>query len=402
MDASHDAEFKIRKQAIRSFLQGNLTQKEIYENLNKSRYWFEYWLQQYQKAGLEGLHSKSPGWPIGKARKFPSRLISEIINIRKRLEEDLEEYFYGAEKIAQDLLALGYNNNEIPAISYIKKVLSQQGCVRQTRAKNYTPLKGYPEAFLNSLDLLCQMDFIGYKRIYKSNYPIHFLALAYRELKYGHIWRIKAEKNSIIIPLLFEFWQLNPKPTVVQMDNDWAFAGSGSAKGTISHMVRFLFALGITPLFIPESSPWRNGAVEGLASVFARKFWQKHDFKNLVHIDKELQIFNEKTKDYRIKRIKLDLSKYDTISKQRSFSKRLITGYKFKDSDVIYFIRLGRSYNGRIGVKVLNYKITVPDEFLNHYVLVELHIASRELFLYQETEDKQLIEIRKSKIKLKI
>jgi hypothetical protein len=204
------------------------------------------------------------------------------------------------------------------------------------------------------------------------------------------------------MPLLFEFWQLNPKPIVAQMDNDWAFAGSGSAKGTISHMSRFLLALGITPLFIPESSPWRNGAVEGLASIFSRKFWQKHEFRNLVHIDKELKVFNNKTKAYKIKRLNLDLAKYERIPKKRSFSKKLVAGYKFKSSDIIYFIRLGRSYSRHTGVKVLNYKITVPEEFLNHYILIKLHVSSGEVFLYQEIEDKQLIEIKKSKIKLKL
>jgi len=402
MGNSQDAEFEIRKQAIRKFLQGNTTQREIYESFNKSRDWFKYWFHQYQKAGPEGLQSKSPGWQTGKSRKYSSRLITEIVNIRKRLEENPKEYYYGAERIIQELIELGYNKDEIPSIAYIKKVLSQTECVRQTKYKDYTPLKGYPEAFFKTLGLLCEIDFIGYKQIHNSNYPIHFLALAYRKFKYGHVWRIKAEKSSIITPLLFDFWQDNPKPDIVQMDNDWAFLGSGSAQGTISYMIRFLLASGITPLFIPEASPWRNGLVEGLNSVFGRKFWQKHDFKSLRHIDKELGIYNEKTKDYKVKRFKLDLSRYKTISKERSFSKRLITGYKFKDSDIIYFIRLGHSYNKRIGVKVLNYKITIPEEFLNHYLLIKLHIAFGIVSLYQETEDGQLIEIKKSKIRLNI
>jgi len=402
MDNSYDAEFEIRKHAIISFLQGNLTQKQIYESLNKNRYWFEYWFQQYQRLGIEGLRTKKQGYPKGKSRKYSTRLINEIVNIRKRLEENSREYYYGAERIVQEFINLGYSKNVIPSVAYIKKVLSQQGCVKETKLKNYTPLKGYPESFLESVGLLCQIDFIGYKRIHNSNYPIHFLALAYRELKYGYIWRIIAERSSIIMPLLFEFWQNNPKPTVAQMDNDWAFAGSGSAKGTISHMARFLLAVGIVPLFIPEASPWRNGAVEGLASIFSRKFWQKHEFNSLAHIDKELKVFNHRTKAYKIERLNLDLSKYERIPKKRSFSKKLITSYKFKDSDIIYFIRLGRSFNRYTGVKVLNYKITIPDEFLNHYILIKLHITSGRVFLYQETEDKQLIEIKKSKSKLKI
>jgi len=402
MDNSHDAEFEIRKQAIKDFLHNNLTQKDICEKLNKSRYWFEYWFRQYRDKGIAGLYANCKGYPKGKPRKYPSRLTSEITNIRRRLEQDSQEYYYGAEKIAQELLDLGYSKNEIPSIPYIKKVLSKQGCVRQTKSKNYTPLKGYPEAFLGTLGLLCQMDFVGYKRIHNSNYPIHFLALAYRELKYGNIWRIKAERSNVIIPLLFEYWQDNPKPSVVQMDNDWAFAGSGSAKGTISQMLKFLLALEITPLFIPEASPWRNGSVEGTNSIFGRKFWQKHDFKSLTHIDKELDIYNKKTREYRARRFNLDLSRYDTISKGQSFAKKLITDYRFRDSDIIYFIRLGQSYNRRAGVKVLNHVISIPEEFLNHYILIKLCITSKRVFLYQEVENKQLVEIKKSKIKLKL
>lgn len=402
MDNSYDAELELRKQAIKIFLNIKLTQKDIYRKFNKSRSWFRYWLKQFRSNGSEGLRLKSVGYPKGKPRKYSSTLLNEIVNIRKRLEEDPREYYYGAEKIIQEFINLGYNKDGIPSIAYIKKVLSQQGCVKQTRLKDYIPLKGYPEAFLESLGLLCQIDFIGYKHIHNSNNPIHFLALAYRGLKYGHIWQISAEKSSIIIPLLFEFWKLNPKPTVAQMDNDWAFTGSGSAKGTISHLARFFLALGITPLFIPESSPWRNGAVEGLASIFSRKFWRKHEFKSLAHIDKELKIFNKKTKDYNTERFKLNLSEYQTIAKERSFSKKLITNYKFKESDIIYFIRLGRIFNRCAGIKVLNYKITIPEEFLNHYILIKLHIASRTLFLYQETSDNQLLEIKRAKVKLKL
>ena len=403
MDNSHDIEFEIRKQAIRDFLRGSATQKELYEKLNKSRSWFEHWLKQFQKAGLEGLKPKSRGWPKGKTRRYSSKLLDEITNIRKYLEKDPREYFYGAEKIAQELLDLGYNKNEIPSISYVKKVLFKQGCIRQTKNKIRRVLKGYPEYFIKPFGaLINQVDFIGYKRIYNLSYPIHFLALAYPVLKYGHIWRIKAEKASIIIPLLFEFWQQNPKPKLMQMDNDWAFLGSGSALGTISQMIRFLLALGIAPLFIPKSSPWRNGSVEGLNSVFGRKFWQKHNFESLEHIDKELEIYNKKTKDYRIRNSNLDLSKYETIPKKRSFSKKLTANYKFKDSDFIYFIRLGRCFNRNTGIKVLNYTISIPEEFLNHYILAKLHITSEIIFLYQETENNQLIEIKKSKIKLKL
>ena len=158
MGISHDTEFSLRKQAIKEFLQGNLTQKNIYEKLSKSRNWFRYWLKQFRAKGFKGLYSKPAGYPKGKPRKYSLNLINEIVNIRKRLEENSREYCYGAERIIQELADLGYDQNELPSIAYVKKVLSQTGCIRQTKYKNYTPLKGYPEAFLKSLGLLCQID----------------------------------------------------------------------------------------------------------------------------------------------------------------------------------------------------------------------------------------------------
>lgn len=186
------------------------------------------------------------------------------------------------------------------------------------------------------------------------------------------------------------------------MDNDWPFIGSGSAKGTISQMSRFLLSLGITPLFIPESAPWRNGIIEGANSVFGRKFWQRHEFKNPGHIDKELVIYNQKLKEYKLKAFGVNLSLYETVPQNRSFSKSLVTRYKFKDSDTVYFIRLGRLYGKINGIKILNQTMTVPPEFLNHYVLTKLNIAEQSVNLYYETDNGTLVEIKKSKIRLKL
>lgn len=402
MNNPYNDELEIKKQAIQKIFQGNRKLQDISHSFGKSRFWLHYWYEQYLKYGFDGLKKKQRGWQKNQPRRFSQQLIAEIVNIRQRLEENPQEYFYGAQRIYQEFVNLGYNKEQIPSIAYIKKVLSQRGCVKSTRLKNYVPLKGYPESFIENLGLTCQLDFIGYKRIHDYHWPIHFLALAYKELKYGHIWRIKAEKSSIITPLLFDYWQDNPKPQIAQMDNDWPFIGSGSAKGTISHMARFLLSLGVTPLFIPESSPWRNGIIEGANSVFGRKFWQRHEFKNPSHIDKELTVYNHKLKEYKLKTFNIDLSRYKTISKKRSFSKRLITGYRFKVSDTVYFIRLCRLYGRLNGIKLLNCTFTVAPEFLNHYVLAKLNIVEQTVNLYQEIDDGKLVEIKKSKIKLKL
>lgn len=402
MDIPYDDELVLRKCAIKELLSGNTTQKDICSRYGKTRSWLRYWFKRYKTYGLQGIYPKVLGYPKGKTRKYPSWLLDEIVRIRQWLEDDPQEYFYGAQRIYQEFIKLGYAKERIPSIPYIKKVLSQRGCVCRTKRKQHVPLKGYPEKFIENLGLTCQLDYIGYKRIHNYQRPIHFLALAYRELKYGHVWRIKAEKSSIVTPLLFSYWQNNPLPRIAQMDNDWSFIGSGSAKGTISRMIRFLLALGVTPLFIPEASPWRNGIIEGANSIFGRKFWQRHDFKTPGHIDKELVHYNKNLKEYKLKTFDINLPRYETISQKSSFSRQLITGYKFKDADTVYFIRLGRLIGDLHGINVLNYTLKVPPEFLNHYVLVKLNIREQTVNIYQETEDGILDQIKRTKVKLKI
>jgi hypothetical protein len=401
MNKSSKVIFLLRKKAIRDFLSGKYTQKQIYIKYNKTRYWFEYWFDQYKTKGINGLRSKPEGFPKGKSRKYSTKNIDSIVDIRARLENDPKEYYYGAERIQQEFIELGYKEQEIPSIPYIKKVLSKKGCVKKTQQKDYIPLKGYPEIFIKLLKLVCQIDFIGYKRINNSNDPIHFLAITYRDLKYGNIWRIKSEQARSIMPLLFDFWKNNPIPKVVQMDNDWAFLGSGSAQGTISKMIRFLLFLRITPLFIPESAPWRNGSVEGTNSIFGKKFWQKHNFESLEQIDKQLTIYNQRTKEYKFKKFNINVEKYNSIDKERSFTEKIVKKYKFKRTDCIYFIRLGKLVNEEPSIKVLNYLISISEKFLNHYILCKLNICSQKLFLYQEVNDK-LIKIKVRKIKLNI
>jgi len=155
MDNSYDDELNLRQIAIRKFTENRFTKKEIYENLGKSRHWFEYWLTEYQTKGSNGLCNKFVGYPKGRTRKYSTSLIDEIVNIRQKLEDNPQEYFYGAQRIYQEFVKLGYNKEQIPSISYIKKVLSQRGCIKHTRFKNYVPLKGYPEKFIDNLGLTC-------------------------------------------------------------------------------------------------------------------------------------------------------------------------------------------------------------------------------------------------------
>lgn len=112
MDNYYVGEFELRKQAVKAFLSGDYTQKEICIRFGKDRSWLRYWFKQYQINGLEGLHLKVQGYPKGKVRKYASRLIDEIVGIRHRLEENPQEYFYGAQRIYQEFVNLGYGKEK--------------------------------------------------------------------------------------------------------------------------------------------------------------------------------------------------------------------------------------------------------------------------------------------------
>lgn len=383
---SNRSEFEIRREAIQRYEYLGHKPKRIIKDLGKTRGWWDYVLKCYRKSGVQGLEDKPRGYPKGMRRKFHYNLRKQVKEIRERLENSNREYFYGAEAILMELEDLKIPQNQLPSVRYVKKILKEEGCVEKTRTlKRKEPRKSYPEQLIKRLSNLTEeMDFVGYKLIENYPYPLHFLSLFYRELQYGEIKRIRAEKTLPVMEYLIEHWKTNPLPDLMKLDNDAAFIGSGSAKKSLGKLIKFLLNLNVIPLFVPQSSPWALAKIEGSHSVFNKKVWTSKKFLTPQEIDQELENYNQKLKEYKLRKFKIEIKNPKYLPPDFKLTPNLYSRLKNKRDKFIYFIRLVHEENGVSLINVLNQKIYLEEEYNNHYVFTKLNIEKEELSVYLE------------------
>lgn len=169
------------------------------------------------------------------------------------------------------------------------------------------------------------------------------------------------------------------------MDNDMAFIGSNSAKRTISKTAKHLFDKKIIPIFTNPRSPWNNGSVEGSNSVFARNFWNKHEFKSTKDVDTKLKLFNQSSLEY---------SDYEQNESAKKEEKDFIPQ--------IYFIRKAHENQQKIGhgqINILGEVIELPKQYINLYTLSKWNLKTEMLYVYFENEGKKIL-IKKLKFKI--
>ncbi len=94
------------------------------------------------------------------------------------------------------------------------------------------------------------------------------------------------------------FFEEFEKPDFMKLDNSLAAIGSASGKRNASKAMRFLLENQVIPIFAVPRKPFFQASIEGNNSVFARKFWNRTDFKSLQEVDKKLAWFNLSSQKY--------------------------------------------------------------------------------------------------------
>jgi hypothetical protein len=79
-------------------------------------------------------------------------------------------------------------------------------------------------------------------------------------------------------------WQVLGLPDALQLDNDITFTGGERTPRRFGYFVRLCLYLGIELVFVPPAEPQRNGVVEGVNSLWARSFWNRHRFRSLLAV----------------------------------------------------------------------------------------------------------------------
>lgn len=321
-------------------------------------------------------------------RKYTKADIKRIEQIHDELTEGKEEFFAGATAIAQKWRKK-HPNIRVPHLKFIGRTLKQTGRSEQIKkGKNKGAAKylHYPEYSIKQLEeRLLEIDFIGKKFIKGRTEPLNFIGFSLRKpRKLKHFRRITGETGDNIIKESKRFFRKFEVPDVIKMDNSFAASGSGYYKRTLSEVVIYYLTQQIIPVFAPPRSPWSQASMEGSNSVFSRKFWHTIEFKNVQHVDKRLQDFNNCYRRY---------CSYESPEEKSKQKKNFIPK--------VYFIRkvYENSETHKGFVDVANTKVSIPKSYINFFTLSEWNLKQEMLYIYFENE-KELKLIKKVSFKI--
>ncbi len=317
------------------------------------------------------------GWPKGKRRKWTKATEDRIKKIHNDLENDPFEFYTGATAIT-DEWRKRYPNISPPPLITIGRILSDLGLsIKRKKGRNKGAARYlcYPEYTIYTLlgGRVLESDFIGKKYITGRTEPLNFIAFSFKkEPKLRYFKRISGQTADNFIKQSDYFFKKFEKPNFMKVDNSLATIGSASRKRNVSKVMAFLLKKQIIPIFAVPRKPFSQASIEGNNSVFARKFWNKIDFKSVAEVDEKLEWFN--------------------LSSQR------YTGYqppkakpRSKENFIprIYFIRQvkeDREQTGKAFIDVLNEKVLLPKPYINYFILAEWNLKQEQLYIYFEKE----------------
>ena len=286
-------ESEIRKQAISRYEDGE-SPKQIYQSLGKSKRWFFKWLNRY-KEGNDDWFQELSRKPHSTKQRIDSSMEQAIIDTRKELERTLYAQI-GALNIKWHLKEQGIDP---PPISTINKVLKRNDLVKVR--KRYEP-KGtnYPALTVDHSNFMHQFDLVG-PRYLKTDGRFYSANAIDAYDRRCCINPVRRQTKTDIVASLLRCFAVLGIPEYLQMDNKLPMRGSNRYPHSFGLVIRLCLYLGIQPVFIPVSEPWRNGIIEKFQDVFDKSFFRSQYFKSFYHLAsqaKGFEIFHDKNHRY--------------------------------------------------------------------------------------------------------
>lgn len=344
----------------------------------------------WAKSPNQDFTQDNRGWQKGRRRKWTKADEKRIKIIYKGLDSDPFQFYTGATAI--DLRwRKNYPGISPPPLRTIGRILAELGLSakrRKDRHKGASRYLCYPEYTIYTLlnGRVLEIDFVGKKYITGRTEPLNFISFSFKkELRLRYFKRIQGQTAENFIEQTELFFNKFEKPNFVKVDNCLATIGSASGKRNISQAMRFLLKNQVIPIFSVPRKPFSQASIEGNNSVFARKFWNRIQFKSLSEVDEKLEWFNKSSEEY--------------LQYQRP-KRKLVKKKKFIPR--IYFIRQvkeDKEETNKPFIDVLNEKVLLPKAYINYFVLAEWDLRKQELYIYFEKEQKQKL-IKKLSFKI--
>jgi len=378
--------FKLRKEVSRLFFNHHLQKSMIAKKKMVSRNFVIRWTKSKDQIFTQDKR----GWPKGKRRKWNKITEKRIKEIYQDLANDPLAFYSGATAIA-NVWQKKYPNSVPPPLITIGRILSDLGLsVKRKRGRNQGAARYlcYPEYTIYHLlgGRVLECDFIGKKYITGRTEPLNFIAFSFKkEPRLRYFKRISSQTADEFINYSELFFKKFEKPDFMKVDNALAMIGSASGKRNVSKVMGGLLSHQVVPIFAVPRKPFSQASIEGNNSVFARKFWNRIDFKSVEEVEEKLEWFNLSSQRYL----------HYQPSKARPKRKRNFV-------PKIYFTRQvkeDKEQTGHAFIDVLNEKVFLPRSYINYFVLAEWNLKKEQLFIYFEKEQQSKI-IKKLSFKI--
>lgn len=337
-------------------------------------------VRKWTKSPNQDFTEDNRGWQKGKRKKWTKVIEKTVQEIHKQLDEDPFQFYTGATAIDQEWRKK-YPDIISPPLRTIGRIMSDLGLSakrKKGRNKGASRYLCYPEHTIYQLlgGRVLESDFIGKKYLTGRTKPLNFIAFSFKkEPKLRYFKRVDGQTTKNFIKQCKHFFEKFEKPDFIKVDNCLATIGSASGKRNISRAMKFLLEDQVIPIFAVPRRPFSQASIEGNNSVFARKFWNRIQFKSVAEVDEKLEWFNKSSERYLMYQRPKEKSK-----KKENFIPK------------VYFIRQVKEdkekQSSKGSINILNEKIFLPKSYVNYFVLAEWNIKKEKMYIYFEKEQK--------------
>jgi hypothetical protein len=226
------------------------------------------------------------------------------------------------------------------------------------------------------------MDFVGPKYL-ASKERYYFLNVIDCDSHWAQVDVVEQRTARVICAALLSFWKAVGVPDFLQMDNELAFWGSLRAPNAVGEVIRLSLSLQVTPVFIPQSEPCRNGVIEH----FNRK-------AQVVLAEPHATVEALRAASDRFEELHNLTHRYSSQQGQTPGDMARACGYPLKalgdlhgvaprphdlDNGVIEVIRFIRS-DGAFHLFGLSYRL--PETAVHEYVVGKIPVAQRQISFF--------------------
>lgn len=371
-----------RKQAVSRYLSRE-SPKAICASIGRPKKWLYKWVARF-KSGDADWFVDDPRTPKSMPTKTPTEMIAQVVAARQTLEAT--KYApRGVFAIRHKLSDIGIADG--PADATIGRIIRDAGLVKKAekRAKIGTP---YPAPLAEAPNDLHQLDLWGPRYLGTGSmcYVLNIIDVARRG---PSISAIKSKSHDALIPCLVRSWQTLGLPRILQMDN---FLQT-THPGCICKMLRLCLYVGVEPLLVPFSEPWRQGVVEKFNDFFDKNFFRQHHFTSFAELQERTITFEQHC--WQSRRLPALSGKTPSQVSQSAELRLLPEDFAVDPAGLhipngrISCIRMIRSNHQ---VSFLGYKFPVDECYYREYVTATLFTAESLVRLYHQ--DRQIAEFK--------